>query len=99
LTFSWEIINLSVQGCDASLLIKSTPSNAAEKDAGANLTVRGFDIIDAAKAAVEALAGCQGKVSCADIIALATRDAVALVHTLTDSVILLLACCQSTCTF
>lgn len=67
-----------VRGCDASLLIKSTPSNTAEKDAGANLTVRGFDIIDAAKAAVEALAGCKGKVSCADIIALATRDAVAL---------------------
>lgn len=77
-----------MQGCDASLLLKSTPTNSAERDAGANLTVRGFDIIDAAKAAVEAI--CKGKVSCADIIALATRDAVALVLTLIHSIILLL---------
>lgn len=68
---------LNLQGCDASLLINSTPNNAAEKDAGANLTVRGFDIIDAIKTAVEKI--CPGKVSCADIIALATRDSVALV--------------------
>jgi peroxidase len=65
-----------VTGCDASLLLKSTPRNSAERDAGANLTVRGFDLIDAAKTAVEKV--CKGKVSCADIIALATRDAVAL---------------------
>lgn len=65
------------QGCDASLLINSTPKNSAEKDAGANLTVRGYDLIDAAKAAVEK--ACPGKVSCADIIALATRDVIALV--------------------
>ncbi|XP_024381941.1 peroxidase 57 [Physcomitrium patens] len=65
-----------VVGCDASLLINSTPKNSAEKDAGANLTVRGYDLIDAAKAAVEK--ACPGKVSCADIIALATRDVIAL---------------------
>lgn len=67
-----------LQGCDASLLINSTPRNAAEKDAGANLTVRGFDFIDTVKAALEK--ACPGKVSCADIIALATRDSVVLVH-------------------
>lgn len=66
-----------LQGCDASLLINSTPGNSAEKDAGANLTVRGFDLIDTIKTAVEKI--CPGKVSCADIIALATRDSVALV--------------------
>lgn len=66
------------QGCDASLLIKSKPGNQAEKDAGANLTVHGYDVIDSAKAAVEKL--CPGKVSCADIIALSTRDVVGLVH-------------------
>lgn len=61
------------------MLINSTPKNSAEKDAGANLTVRGFDVIDAIKTAVERV--CPGKVSCADIIALATRDSVALVCT------------------
>lgn len=65
-----------VQGCDGSLLINSTPTNTAEKDAGANLTVRGFDLIDAIKTAVEKI--CPGKVSCADIISLAMRDSVAM---------------------
>ncbi|KAH6779501.1 Peroxidase superfamily protein [Perilla frutescens var. hirtella] len=64
-----------VRGCDASILIDSK-SKSAEKDAGPNLTVRGFDLIDAAKKAVEA--ACASTVSCADIITLATRDAVAL---------------------
>lgn len=63
-----------LQGCDASLLIASTPSNSAERDAVPNLTVRGFDIVDEIKAQAEA--ACPGIVSCADIIALASRDAV-----------------------
>ncbi|KAH9565658.1 hypothetical protein CY35_04G088000 [Sphagnum magellanicum] len=63
-----------VQGCDASNLIKSTPTNAAELDALPNLTLHGMDLIDTAKAAVEE--ACPGIVSCADIISLATRDAV-----------------------
>ncbi|CAL5357194.1 unnamed protein product [Camellia sinensis] len=60
-------------GCDASILLDGSNS---EKTAFPNLSVRGFDIIDAAKAAVEAV--CPGVVSCADIIVMATRDAVSL---------------------
>ncbi|XWS57913.1 hypothetical protein CRYUN_Cryun09bG0213700 [Craigia yunnanensis] len=65
-----------VRGCDASILIDSTSKEQSEKDAGPNLTVRGYELIDAAKKNLEA--ACPSKVSCADIIALATRDAVFL---------------------
>ncbi|XP_028083536.1 peroxidase 60-like [Camellia sinensis] len=61
-----------VRGCDASILLDGSNS---EKTAPINLHLRGFDIIDAAKAAVEAV--CPGVVSCADIIVMATRDSVA----------------------
>lgn len=64
------------QGCDGSILIDSTKSRSSEKDAGPNLTVRGFDLIDEAKKMLELT--CPSTVSCADVITLATRDAVAL---------------------
>lgn len=59
------------------MLLNSTRSNLAEKDAKPNLTLDGFYVIDAAKAALEK--ACPGTVSCADILALAARDAVSLV--------------------
>ncbi|KAH7844248.1 hypothetical protein Vadar_026045 [Vaccinium darrowii] len=63
-----------VRGCDASVLVNSTSNNTAEKDSIPNLTLRGFQIIDAIKSALEKQ--CPGVVSCADIVALVARDAV-----------------------
>ncbi|KAL6870582.1 hypothetical protein ACP4OV_014430 [Aristida adscensionis] len=66
-----------VQGCDASLLLDDTASMQGEKTANPNNgSVRGFEVIDAAKAAVEKV--CPGVVSCADILAIAARDSVVI---------------------
>ncbi|XP_059458802.1 peroxidase 73-like [Corylus avellana] len=69
-----------VQGCDASVIIASSGSNTAEKDHPDNLSLAGdgFDTVIKAKAAVDAVPSCKNKVSCADILAMATRDAIAL---------------------
>ncbi|OMO59879.1 Plant peroxidase [Corchorus olitorius] len=62
-----------VNGCDASILLDGSSS---EKTATPNLSVRGYEVIDEAKSILER--ACEGVVSCADIIAIAARDAVTL---------------------
>lgn len=60
-------------------MLDSTPKNLAEKDGPPNLSVHAFYVIDEAKAKLEK--ACPLTVSCADLIAIAARDVVALVIT------------------
>ncbi|XP_002972219.2 peroxidase 41 [Selaginella moellendorffii] len=68
-----------VQGCDASVLVASTSHNKAEKDFDINLSLPGdgFDAVMRAKQAVENR--CPRTVSCADILAIASRDLIGMI--------------------
>ncbi|CAH2038866.1 unnamed protein product, partial [Thlaspi arvense] len=66
-----------VRGCDGSILLKS-PNKDAERDAIPNLSLRGYEVVDAAKAKLEKK--CPGVVSCADVLALVARDAVVQIN-------------------
>ncbi|GLJ14631.1 hypothetical protein SUGI_0236710 [Cryptomeria japonica] len=64
-----------VNGCDGSILLDDTTTFRGKKSAGANAnSARGFEVIDNIKTQIEKV--CSGVVSCADILALATRNSV-----------------------
>ncbi|KAI4318389.1 hypothetical protein MLD38_032099 [Melastoma candidum] len=66
-----------VDGCEASVLLDDTTDMKGEKHAGPNNnSLRGYEVIDAIKADLERF--CPSTVSCADIVALAARDAVTM---------------------
>ncbi|KAL0910601.1 hypothetical protein M5K25_021600 [Dendrobium thyrsiflorum] len=63
-----------VQGCDGSILLEDSATIISEQNALQNFkSVRGFNVVDDIKSAVEQV--CPGVVSCADILAVASRDA------------------------
>nr|XP_043626724.1 peroxidase 16-like [Erigeron canadensis] len=66
-----------VRGCDASVLLANAN---AEKDHPDDISLAGdgFDTVIKAKAALDSNPNCRNKVSCADILALATRDVIGL---------------------
>ncbi len=64
-----------LQGCDGSIMLESGNGITSELESGSNFGIRRLDIIDGVKATLEK--ACPNTVSCADIIAMAGREAVA----------------------
>ncbi|KAL9228035.1 hypothetical protein vseg_003653 [Gypsophila vaccaria] len=68
-----------IQGCDASVLLDDSNGNLShpiERNAIPNQTLKGLEVIDRIKDELER--ECPSTVSCADVITLATRNAIVL---------------------
>ncbi|XP_028795245.1 peroxidase A2-like [Neltuma alba] len=66
-----------VQGCDASLLLNNSATIVSEQTApGNNNSIRGLDVVNNIKSALES--SCPNTVSCADILAIAAQVSVVL---------------------
>ncbi|KAJ7568455.1 hypothetical protein O6H91_01G033400 [Diphasiastrum complanatum] len=65
-----------VKGCDASILLDSTYAFRSELESNKNFGIRRTEFIDHIKHVLEIL--CPQTVSCADVVALAARDAIHL---------------------
>lgn len=65
-----------MQGCDASILLDTDPAHGiqSERDSRMNFGIKFTEVIDNIKSEFES--SCPGVVSCADIVAMAARDAV-----------------------
>lgn len=71
---------LVMQGCDGSVLLDDTANFTGEKTAAPNLnSLRGFNVVDEIKSAVNSACKNDTLVSCADILAVAARDSVNIV--------------------
>lgn len=76
------------QGCDGSVLLDDTVSMIGEKQADQNVnSLKGFDLVDKIKEKLEA--ECPGVVSCADLLAVAAKDAVVLVSTVAFTAVMI----------
>ncbi|CAH8355698.1 unnamed protein product [Eruca vesicaria subsp. sativa] len=65
-----------IEGCDASVLLDADESQSSEKEAPPNLSLKALDVIASIKSELEGT--CPGVVSCADILVMSTREALAL---------------------
>ncbi|XP_038901940.1 peroxidase 2-like [Benincasa hispida] len=65
-----------VDGCDASILLENAPGIESELDAPGNQGIQGLNIVDDIKSAVEK--ACPRTVSCADILAIASKESIVL---------------------
>ncbi|PWA60752.1 peroxidase superfamily protein [Artemisia annua] len=74
--FCVDDLMLNSQGCDGSILIDN--GEDSERKANGHQGVQGYNVIENAKAQLEIM--CPSVVSCADIVAMAARDAVDLSH-------------------
>lgn len=87
------LLKMKIKGCDASVLLDSVEGMTSEKEAEPNLnSLRGFEVIDKIKYLLEE--ECPLTVSCADILAIAARDAVQLVCCILLNCIDSMHCCS-----